>query len=84
MLQELEAKLTSIQKELGAAQAKCQRLADAYESRIRRLENDQLLTRKERRVREALEYAIAVIRGSEDATSEGLLLLDMSPEEETG
>ena len=70
--QELEAKLASAQEQSGAAEAKCQGLADAYQERLRRLERDLLLTRRERRVREALEYAIAVIRGSEDAANEGL------------
>ena len=70
--QELEAKLASTQEQSGAAEAECQILADTYEARLRRLERDLLLTRRERRVREALEYAIAVIRGSEDAANEGL------------
>ena len=80
--QELEAKLASAQEQSGAAEAECQTLAETYEARLRRLERDLLLTRRERRVREALEYAIAVIRGSEDAVNEGLPPLGTLPEED--
>ena len=56
---------------LAASEARKQALMEAHLSRVQRLERDLLLSRKERRVREALEYAISVIRGSEDNAPEG-------------
>ncbi len=70
-LQELEAKFTNAQALLEASKADKQELMELHRARLQRLEKDLLMSRKERRVREALEYAISVIRGSEDAAHEG-------------
>ena len=56
---------------LDASRAENQKLTDAQLLRLQRLERDLLLSQKDRRVREALEYAISVIRGSENTAHEG-------------
>lgn len=66
-----------------ASEAEKQRLVEAHLLKLQRLERDLLLNQKDRRVREVLEYAISVIRGSEDSAHEGgeipFLLSDCLP-----
>ena len=69
--QDLNARLSMAQALLDAAEAERQKLMETHAASLRRLERDLLLSRKERRVREALEHAISVIRGSEDDAHEG-------------
>ncbi|CAL5229193.1 g12473 [Coccomyxa viridis] len=70
-VQELKARIGTMQALLDASRAENQKLTDAQLLRLQRLERDLLLSQKDRRVREALEYAISVIRGSENTAHEG-------------
>ncbi len=73
----------TVQALLEASQAEKQKLVEAQLLKLQRLERDLLLSQKDRRVREALEYAISIIRGSEDSAYEGgeipFLLCDCLP-----
>ena len=69
--QELKARIVTVQALLDASRAEKQKLIEDHLLRLQRLERDLLMSQKDRRVREALEYAICVIRGSEDTAQEG-------------
>ena len=69
--QEFKARLGTVEMLLEASEAEKRGLVDAQLLQLQRLERELLLSGKDRRVREALEYAISVIRGAEVTAHEG-------------
>ena len=65
----------ALQAALQATEAGRARALDEQRARLQRLERDVQLHWKERRVREALEHALSIMKGCEGTLSQGTTLL---------
>ena len=64
-----------LQAALQAAEAGAAHALEAQHARLQRLEQDVQLHWKERRVRQALEHALSIMKGCEGTLSQGTELL---------